>query len=37
MLSVNKILIFLFLGMFSSALYPVDVSNFDIKGIKLRV
>jgi len=35
MLSVNRILIFLFIGIFSSSLYAIDVSNFDIKGIKL--
>jgi len=35
MLSVNRILIFLFIWVFSSSLYAVDVSNFDIKGIKL--
>ena len=35
MLNVNRILIFLFLGIFSSSLYAVDVSNFDIKDIKL--
>jgi len=35
MLSVNKILVFLTIGIFSSSLYAVDVSKFDIKGIKL--
>lgn len=35
MLSVNRILIFLFIVIFSSSLYAIDVSNFDIKGIKL--
>ena len=35
MLSVNRILIFLFITIFSSSLYAVDVSKFDIKGIKL--
>ncbi len=35
MLSANRVLIFLFIGIFTSSLYAVDVSNFDIKGIKL--
>lgn len=35
MLSVNRIFILLFIGIFSSSLYAIDVSNFDIKGIKL--
>ena len=35
MLNVNRILVFLYIGMFSSSLYAVDVSNFDIKDIKL--
>lgn len=35
MLSVNKLLIFLFIGIFSSSLYAVDVSKFDIKNLKL--
>jgi len=37
MSSANRLLIFLFLGIFSSSLYTVDVSSFDIKGIKLRM
>jgi len=35
MSSVNRILIFLLIAIFNSSLYAVDVSNFDIKGIKL--
>jgi hypothetical protein len=35
MLSLNKILIFVLIGIFSSSLYAVDISKFDIKGIKL--
>ena len=35
MLNVNRILIFLLIAIFNSSLYAVDVSNFDIKGIKL--
>jgi len=35
MLSVNRILIFALICIFSSSLYAVDVSSFDIKGIKL--
>jgi hypothetical protein len=35
MLSVNRILIFVLICIFSSLLYAVDVSKFDIKGIKL--
>jgi len=35
MLNVNRILIFVLIGIFSSLLHAVDISNFDIKGIKL--
>ena len=35
MLNVDRILVFLCIGVFSSSLYAVDVSKFDIKGIKL--
>ena len=35
MSSVNKIFTFLFISIFSSSLFAIDVSNFDIKGIKL--
>ena len=33
MLNVDRILVFLCIGVFSSSLYAVDVSKFDIKGI----
>jgi len=35
MLNANKILIFLSIFLFTSSLYAVDVSEFDIKGIKI--
>jgi len=35
MLNANRVLIFLFIGIFSSSLYAVDISKFDIKGMKL--